>query len=124
MGQQLVIATNCAKVSPRAHRGGVGEARRRVGQVRSVVTDYGVNILEPIDGGGWLYRPTTSSTQSSYEIDAADAAKLATGLGVQAADVQRAWGEMFGTSGRQVVLSWLRDNDIKATTRFAGYNTD
>lgn len=92
--------------------------------VRSVVTDSGVNILEPIAGGGWLYRPTASSTQSSYEIDAADAVKVATGLGVELADVQKAWGELFGTSGRQVVLSWLRDNDIKATTRFAGYNTD
>ena len=88
------------------------------------MTDNGVNILEPIPGGGWLYRPTTSSTQSSYEIDVDDAAKLATGLGVDSADVQKAWGELFGTSGRQVVLSWLRDNDIKATTRFAGYNTD
>ena len=83
-----------------------------------------VNILEHLEGGAWLYRPTASSTQSSYELAADDTDKLATCLGVEVGDIQKAWHELFGTSGRQVVLSWLRKNDIHATTRFAGFNTD
>lgn len=86
--------------------------------------DSEVNILEPMDGGGWRYRPTKSSTESSYEIAASDTEKLAAGLGVEQADIQKAWGELFGTSGRQVALSWLRKNNIAAKTRFAWVNTD
>ena len=86
--------------------------------------DSEVNILEQIDGGGWRYRPTSSSTESSYEIAAADTDKLAAGLGVDATDIQAAWHEHFGTSGRQVALTWLRTNGITAKTRFSWVNTD
>ena len=95
-----------------------------MGQQGRVVDDSEVNILEALEGGGWLYHPTGSSTESSYEITADDTDMLATTLGVDASDIQKAWRELFGTSGRQVVLSWLRDSGIRATTRFAGYNTD
>lgn len=86
--------------------------------------DSGVNILEKMDDGGWRYRPTKSSTESSYEIAANDTEKLANALEVEAADIQKAWQELFGTSGRQVALSWLRKHDIAAKTRFAWVNTD
>lgn len=90
----------------------------------SVVDDNEVNVLEPIDGGGWRYRPTASSTESSYEIAAADTEKLATGLGVDVADIPAAWQAHFGTNGRQVALTWLRGHDIVAKTRFSWVNTD
>ena len=86
--------------------------------------DTGVNILEQMNDGGWRYLPTKSSTESSYEIAANDTEKLATALGVDTANIQNAWQELFGTSGRQVALSWLRKNDIIAKTRFAWVNTD
>lgn len=86
--------------------------------------DNEVNILEPMEGGGWRYRPTSSTTESSYEIAADDTEKLATALGVTTAGIPMAWHELFGTDGRQVALSWLRTNNIAAKTRFSWVNTD
>ncbi len=77
-----------------------------------------------LDGGGWLYRPTKSSTEASYEIAATETDKLAAGLEVETGDIPKAWRELFGSSGRQVALTWLRKNDIPTKTRFAWVKHD
>ena len=86
--------------------------------------DSEVNILEQVDGGGWLYRPTSSSSEASYEIAAIETDKLAAGLGVEAGEIQKAWRELFETSGRQVALTWLRKNDIPTKTRYSWVKHD